>query len=129
MKKIIICLLAVASSAAFADKIYLNATALSSTCTKDSYCSITSVHDIQITNNTGNDHDYSYTYSLCSDTGKCNNTGNSIVVKSHSTWNNHFDNILGLNYSWAGTHQVLAMTTVFGTQYQQAQGSNIAIVG
>jgi hypothetical protein len=129
MKKIIICLLAISSTATFADKIYLNAYALSATCMKGSYCSITSIHDIEITNTTDSDHDYSYSYSLCSDTGKCRNKGNGIIVKAHSTWNNHFDNMVGLNYSWSGNHQILAMTTVMGAQYQQSQSSNIAIVG
>jgi len=129
MKKIIICLLAITSSATFADKIILNANAHSSTCIKGIYCSITSDHDIQITNDTGFDHDYSYSYSLCSDTGKCRNVGNIIKVKPNSTWNNHFDNMLSVHYSWSGTHQILAMTTVMGAQYQQVQGSNIAIVG
>ncbi len=128
MKKLLIICLAVIGTKTYADTIHLNAVAHSSICMVNQPCPMSSVHDIEIINNSGENHKYNYLYSLCDDQNHCHNTGSFVTVNAHSKWNNHYDNWFQPKLTWKGTHQIIAETRVSGHQEAFCQGGNVAIV-
>lgn len=111
-----------------ADTISLNANAYSAVCAVNADCYLGGVHDIEIKNSSDIDHNYSYIYSLCADNGKCHELTGNVTIKSHKTWNNHYDNQSIVSLGWAGTHNVVAKTQVWGFENGTMMGSNFVIV-
>jgi len=111
-----------------ADTISLNANAYSAVCAVNSDCNLFGTHDIEISNTTDTDHNYSYTYSLCADNGKCHDITGNVTIHAHKTWNNHYDNHEIVSLGWVGNHNVIAKTQVWGYENGTMMGSNFVVV-
>lgn len=128
MKKIFALSLVFLSTTALADTVTTLAEAHSQTCFLNQQCQMSSSHDIEIRNDTSVDHVYSYVYSLCDDKGKCSGANNSVKVRAHTVWNNHYNGFLYSTFRWAGSHTIVARTGVTGVQNKESVGNNFVMV-
>lgn len=71
-----------------------------------------SQHDIQIINDTNEDKNYSYGYSICVTNHGCERKDNVVTVKPHSRFNNHCDLTHTATYKYAGPYEITAITSV-----------------
>lgn len=100
------------TSIANADNITLNAYSFDGSCQLSHRCDMRGVHDIEIVNNTDQNHYYTYSYDICADNGQCNVVSNGVWVGYHSKWNNHFESHLTTTLEWPGIHTVTVKTVV-----------------
>lgn len=61
-------------------------------CRVNHTCDQQASHDIEIINDTDQNHFYGYSYSVCL-VNKCESIGNVIYVNAHTRWNNHHDTV------------------------------------
>lgn len=71
-----------------------------------------SQHDIEIINDTDEDKNYSYGYSLCVQNHGCQSKDNTVTVKPHQRFNNHCELSHEAIYKYSMPYEAIATTRV-----------------
>lgn len=128
MKKLLFIALSTLSMSAMADTINLNAQAPGyQYCIRNQLCGVRGTNDIQIINDSNEDHYYRYSYKICIDGDTCRGPDNNVTVKAHTTFYNHLDGYVNVRLSY-GNHQLHNYTYVDGLgSRKETQGIGLVI--
>lgn len=116
-------------SQAHADVVHLTTVANKATCEFMKECTITGNQDIEIINDSDQNHLYHYQYAICIDVDQCQVVNGNITVYTHTRWNNHHDSSIKRTFDRYNKHQVESDVYVSGTQIMNSKNTNDIIVG
>lgn len=112
MKKLLIITALISTSCLADPSIIMNATTDNSYGLQGRYVWSYSQHDIQIVNDTNEDKNYSYGYSICVTNHGCQAKDNIVTVKPHTRFNNHCELTHTAGYKYPGAYEIVATTRV-----------------
>lgn len=109
IRKIIITLAALTVINSHADQIHVSSSGADiAGCHTNHKCDIHGIHDIEIINDTNEDHKYGYhymTYIWNRDVRSVTKYIHAyVIIKAHSTWNNHYDSFSKHAFSYSGKY-------------------------
>lgn len=108
-----ITLLALLSVPVFAS-VEVQAKANGATCKKGYLCVLTGSHYVKIVNESEQDRNYHYRYSLCADNGDCVKHEKDFSVPAHQSFENRWDNKVETRFMVAMQHTNYAQTEITG---------------
>ena len=114
-KKLLLIAASLISTTSFAS-VDITATAYGATCKKGFMCELTGKHSVIIVNDTDNDQNYHYRYSLCADNGDCVRQEKDIGLPAHQRFENRWDSHLTTRFMVVTTHYNYAQTEVYGAE-------------
>ena len=131
MKKLLPLLagLGLLTSIAHADDVIVSTRLTSvNNCRVDHTCDQQASHDIQIINDTAQNHYYVYNYSICA-VSHCESITGQVYVNAHTRWNNHHDTVAHFVFDRKMPVDVVSNTSVDGTESHTAKDTMKIQVG
>lgn len=132
MRKLLFVALMSSAFSCYADQLILTAWADNIRCDYRS-CDISGTQDIEIVNDSNADHKYHYKYNIYLEPGayRPRQVENDIIVKAHTTWNNHHSSSFVSKFSRSGrfiSHSTVSVGQIGGhiSAYKDAIGEIIA---